>query len=228
MTEVLSIRANGTSHYGSSLRRASSHSSFSVQTPTSYTRSSTDLRPRYSTSTHTSARLPPSLSSSAPSSPPLTAPEFSNQPSYTSTPSSSLSLDEQCNVQEGIVFPTYGDFEDLQEQTPEYSCIGAVPSTPNENLSAPPSSSQSEPAQAGGDDSNIKCEPTRHVDYLSHTWKEEDIWASWRHIVGRRKDYTNSPRLENAAWRTWAKTMWKLKTVSPEALNWYVSGDFRQ
>ena len=71
-----------------------------------------------------------------------------------------------------------------------------------------------------GDDITLKTEPTRHVDYLSHNWKEEDIWASWRHIVARRKAYTNSSRLENASWRTWAKSKNKLKTVSPEALNW--------
>ncbi len=73
---------------------------------------------------------------------------------------------------------------------------------------------------AAGDDTAIENEPTRHVDYLSHNWKEEDIWASWRHIVAKRKAYSNSPRLENASWRTWAKSKYQLKTVSPETLNW--------
>ena len=73
---------------------------------------------------------------------------------------------------------------------------------------------------AAGDDTAIQIEPTRHVDYLSHNWKEEDIWASWRHIVAKRKVYSNSQRLENASWRTWAKSKYQLKTVSPETLNW--------
>jgi hypothetical protein len=29
-------------------------------------------------------------------------------------------------------------------------------------------------------------------------------------------------RLENASWRTWAKQRNKLKTISPETLNWSV------
>lgn len=70
------------------------------------------------------------------------------------------------------------------------------------------------------DDNTIKPEPTRHVDYLSHEWKEEEIWASWRYMVSKRDVYQNSARLENASWRTWAKCKYKLKTVSPEKLNW--------
>jgi len=66
----------------------------------------------------------------------------------------------------------------------------------------------------------IREEPSRHVDYLSHDWKEEDIWASWKYMIGNRKVYTNSARLENASWRTWVKAKNKLKTVSPEKLNW--------
>jgi hypothetical protein len=57
---------------------------------------------------------------------------------------------------------------------------------------------------------------------LSHNWKEEDIWSSWKHIVSAKGQYNNSARLENASWRTWIKAKNKLKTVSPETLNWYV------
>ncbi|PGH08022.1 hypothetical protein GX51_01462 [Blastomyces parvus] len=71
-----------------------------------------------------------------------------------------------------------------------------------------------------GDDASIEYEPTRHVDYLSHEWKEEDIWSSWRYIVSRRDAYNNGVRLENAAWRTWAKAKHQLGTVTPESLNW--------
>ena len=70
------------------------------------------------------------------------------------------------------------------------------------------------------DDTAIRAIPSRHVDYLSHNWKEEDIWESWKYIVSRRGDYSNSARLENASWRTWVKSKNKLKTVSPETLNW--------
>lgn len=72
------------------------------------------------------------------------------------------------------------------------------------------------------DDTAIRQQPTRHVDYLSHNWTEEEIWSSWRYIVSRRKDYMNAARLENASWRTWLKAKNNLKTVSPETLNWYV------
>lgn len=70
------------------------------------------------------------------------------------------------------------------------------------------------------DDSSVEEEPSRHVDYLSHEWREEDIWASWRYVVGRRKVYENSVRLENASWRTWSKLKHNLGTISPATLNW--------
>ncbi|KAJ5162476.1 hypothetical protein N7492_007868 [Penicillium capsulatum] len=70
------------------------------------------------------------------------------------------------------------------------------------------------------DDSSVEEEPSRHVDYLSHEWREEDIWASWRYVTTRKKDYSNGVRLENASWRTWAKAKHHLGTISPETLNW--------
>jgi Fungal protein of unknown function (DUF1752) len=73
---------------------------------------------------------------------------------------------------------------------------------------------------AVNDDQALEPEPTRHVDYLAHEWKEEDIWSSWRYVVARRKAIPNSVRLENASWRTWMKAKYNLKTVSPEKLNW--------
>lgn len=72
------------------------------------------------------------------------------------------------------------------------------------------------------DDASVEAEPSRHVDYLSHEWKEEDIWSSWRYVAARKHDYSNGVRLENATWRTWTKIRLKLETVSPEALNWSV------
>ncbi|RJE26532.1 hypothetical protein PHISCL_01145 [Aspergillus sclerotialis] len=72
------------------------------------------------------------------------------------------------------------------------------------------------------DDTAIEIEPSRHVDYLSHEWREEDLWSSWRYIAARKHAYNNGVRLENASWRTWAKYKLNLGTVSPEALNWLV------
>jgi hypothetical protein len=72
------------------------------------------------------------------------------------------------------------------------------------------------------DDTAVRKEPSHHVDYLSYDWREEDIWSSWRHIVEHRNVYGERSRLENASWRTWAKAQFKLKTVSPDTLNWCV------
>jgi Fungal protein of unknown function (DUF1752) len=66
--------------------------------------------------------------------------------------------------------------------------------------------------------------PDRQVDYLSYDWQEPDIWSSWRYIRKERTGYLqNAARLENASWRTWAKSKYKLKTISPETLNWYLT-----
>lgn len=70
------------------------------------------------------------------------------------------------------------------------------------------------------DDTYVEEEPSRHVDYLSHEWREEDIWASWRYVTARRSTWNNGVRLENASWRTWAKAKHNLGTISPETLNW--------
>lgn len=70
------------------------------------------------------------------------------------------------------------------------------------------------------DDISVEEEPSRHVDYLSHKWSEEDIWASWRYVTARKTIYSNGVRLENASWRTWAKAKYSLGTIAPETLNW--------
>ena len=220
MTEVLSFQPDGNTHFGTPLRRSSSQTSYlTLQTPSPYSRSSSNLKSRYAAIGYDVSKMPASLPSSAPSSPRFSAPGFSNQPSYTSTPSSSLSLDEQCDQErEDIVFPSYDGLDQLQDAGP------ASPPGSREGATATPTSPSqvdfSESMPAAGDDSNLRTEPSRHVDYLSHNWREQDIWASWRHIVARRKEYSNSIRLENASWRSWAKSRLRLKSVSPETLNW--------
>ncbi|EPY49640.1 protein phosphatase regulatory subunit Reg1 [Schizosaccharomyces cryophilus OY26] len=72
----------------------------------------------------------------------------------------------------------------------------------------------------GADDSEIKKNALTQVDYLSHDWKETDIWASWREITKSKNNYENGLRLENASWRSWIKYKYHLPTISPETLNW--------
>jgi hypothetical protein len=74
------------------------------------------------------------------------------------------------------------------------------------------------------DDSSLITVPRAQVDYLSHDWQEEDVWRSWRNMTRQKNAIANGVRLENASWRTWWKQRNKLRTVSPETLNWYVIG----
>ena len=75
---------------------------------------------------------------------------------------------------------------------------------------------------AAPDDSSSDTLPAGQVDYLSHNWKEEDVWRSWRSMTRQKNAIANGMRLENASWRTWWKQRNKLKTISPETLNWCV------
>ena len=71
-------------------------------------------------------------------------------------------------------------------------------------------------------DAALQSLPRGQVDYLSHDWAEEDVARSWRSMTKQKNEIANGLRLENASWRTWWKQRNKLKTVSPETLNWYV------
>lgn len=130
---------------------------------------------------------------------------------YTPTTLSSLSLDDE------LILPSY-DTEPSARPAPKepdvLSDVSAEPATP------PPAAWKGQPPAA--DDISVEAEPSRHVDYLCHEWREEDIWASWRYVTTRKNDYSNGIRLENASWRTWAKAKNNLGTISPETLNWYV------
>ncbi|KAH6915824.1 hypothetical protein BKA70DRAFT_1179029 [Coprinopsis sp. MPI-PUGE-AT-0042] len=75
------------------------------------------------------------------------------------------------------------------------------------------------------DDSYVNSQPKGQVDYLSHEWQEEDVWKSWRNMTRQKNEIANGVRLENASWRTWWKQRNKLKTVSPETLNWLKDSD---
>ncbi|KAF1999509.1 hypothetical protein P154DRAFT_523301 [Amniculicola lignicola CBS 123094] len=161
--------------------------------------------------------------------------------SYQSTPSSSrLSLetkfddssdgdsDGDDDDEDGLVFPSYaasGKARFPDEPPPPSSPVDTTPRAPPSPVDdafafASPSAPTPDAFPVSEDDTAVRVEPSRHVDYLSHEWQEEDIWSSWRHIVTQRKVYGERSRLENASWRTWAKSQFKLRTVSPETLNW--------
>jgi len=229
MAAVLS--SEDSSHFAAStLRRSPSQTKFE---PQSYKRS---IPTTYEPSSKSSSDSDPS---SAPSSP-RTVHAESTDPSCTSTPASNLSIasdfDEALPIDESpedhFSFPPYPDGKFYME--PPLRC--------NDDLEPPPtrladssesateqdsSESTSRPetpevADHADDDTAVTSRPSRQVDYLSHNWREEDIWTSWRYIVNRRSEVTNSARLENASWRTWMKAKNNLKTISPESLNWYV------
>lgn len=165
--------------------------------------------------------------SSAPSSR-SPSPEFArsvpDQLSYSSSTLSSLSLDAtDDNIDDH-------DYDDDEIILPSYNVGRPDPKDQSTTDSKKPSLDLStdrprwKSQTPASDDSSIEHDPSRHVDYLSHEWKEEqDIWASWRYITAHRDAYSNGVRLENASWRTWAKSKRRLGTVTPEALNWSVA-----
>ncbi|RMZ90993.1 hypothetical protein DV736_g1775, partial [Chaetothyriales sp. CBS 134916] len=171
-------------------------------------------------------QYPASAPSSAPSSPSLTYSSFSRGPSYASTPASVVSIGgrSQFDYATGDDDMNFPDFEPANAAHKDPYALAKEPS--DDSLPRPSSTlphDSLDPAKEfdpAKDDHAVNPEPTRHVDYLSHDWREEDIWASWSYIVHRRKEINNSTRLENASWRTWVKTKHRLKTVSPESLNW--------
>ncbi|KAI0430256.1 hypothetical protein F5Y09DRAFT_237994 [Xylaria sp. FL1042] len=177
---------------------------------------------------------PDSSPSSGPPSPSTIHPESECDPSYISTPATSVSLDGQYDdlptiqSEDSLLLSEYADnpyfmldgLEDL-EPPPSPRMDGSHIVSPSDDTSAGTSRPESPVVpEHAEDDTAVTHHPTQHVDYLSHDWKEEDIWSSWRYIISKRAEFTNSARLENASWRTWMKAKYNLKTVSPETLNW--------
>lgn len=70
------------------------------------------------------------------------------------------------------------------------------------------------------DDTYIYEAPSSHVDFLSHHWEDQDILATWKYTISNRKVYSTYARLENMCWRTWAKSMNNIQTLSPVEINW--------
>jgi len=181
---------------------------------------------------------PDSAPSSAPSSPAAIIPVESTDISDVSTPASNVSLSTASDCDDTIQLPIHPDdhfvlpdylqtqflepTEDLEPPTSPRTGDSFTVSPVDNDVSTANTLHPGLPdmVEHAEDDSAIKVHPTRHVDYLSHEWTEEEIWSSWRYIVARRGEYPNSARLENASWRQWLKAKYKLRTVSPETLNW--------
>lgn len=216
MAEVLPVQVpEGQAYFSSSpLRRSSpSQSSIFIGSPSYSSR-----KPTY-TSTPDD-RLSDSLPSSSSNSSRNSQTDVTQSSSLVSTTSSSsLTLDTTFESDDGLNLPSYGGYYDDEQPSP-------TTTTQTQSQSESTSSHRDTPtntpdkALISEDDTSLKPEPSRHVDYLSHEWVEEDIWSSWRHIVSKRKIYGERSRLENASWRTWAKQKYQLRTVSPETLNW--------
>ncbi|KAK5174402.1 protein phosphatase regulator [Saxophila tyrrhenica] len=213
-------------------RRSSPPSSTSLYISTSPPRHCSS--PRQSSFTHSAEHLervdsPSPTTSSLESSPQSSMLNFSHNSSLNSTPlTGGLSFEGSIGTpDEDIDFPNYGDFSGLKKDDSASTKSGDDDvDTPGISASTDTTRSDSPlhtPTVA--DDTAIKQQPSQHVDYLSHDWREEDIWASWRHIVSQRKVYGQRSRLENASWRTWAKSKYHLRTISPETLNWLKESD---
>nr|POF26056.1 uncharacterized protein CFP56_22204 [Quercus suber] len=200
--------------------RRSHHSSSSLSTDHS-TSQSAPLRDRRHPS---SASLP----TPAESSPRSFTTDFTDPATSCSPSNSGLSFSKNFGADEHIAFSDY-DGVNFYNQNEDYSALsyaGESSDEPMESATTDTTRSDSPlPTPVGVDDTAVKQPPSRHVDYLSHDWREEDIWSSWRHIVSQRRVYGQRSRLENASWRTWAKSKYRLATVSPETLNWLKESD---
>lgn len=238
MAAVLSTEG-GSYFSSSSLRRSQSQTSFGHNT-SSYR--STPTQQISAPFNPPSKAYTDSDVSSAPSSPPAIQAE-STDVSFSSTPASNLSISSDFDETLGIDESPEDHFS-LPLLSQEKFFLQQPGYHPDDNLEPPPSPktgdsytvSPTEPEGSSAisgpdtpdvtehaeDDTAVSSRPSRQVDYLSHDWKEEDIWSSWRYIISKRGEFANSARLENASWRTWMKARNNLKTISPEELNWYV------
>lgn len=234
------LNSDDGSYFGTgSLQRSHSQTRFAGSSHSSYRPSTSELEDSYgSPLTETYPNSAPSSVSSSP----RTAHAEASEISYASTPASNFSF---ASDYDETIIPEHISEEPFS--LAHYKRPGLYirpPTCPDDNPEPPPSpksgsdSRTLSPVGYGSgsddtpkpdtpefpehaeDDTAVVTRPSRQVDYLSHEWREEDIWSSWRYIVSRRGEYPNSERLENASWRTWMKSKNKLRTISPETLNW--------
>jgi hypothetical protein len=194
----------------SSMRR--SHSQTHFASPSTSYHSSSAKSSTIPSSTH-SESYQPSESSSASSSP-RTVHAESVDLSYASTPATAFSVlsdyEEALSIDDApedhFSFPSYG--QDKFFLRPEYHRGDSLepPPSPQTNDNDASCVIEDDSAEATGpgtpdcsehaeDDTAVVSHPSRQVDYLSHDWREEDIWSSWRYIVSRRGEFANSARL---------------------------------
>jgi hypothetical protein len=123
----------------------------------------------------------------------------------------SLSCSSNDSTSEALDSPLFPSYDDMNPSFPEESSpISGIYRMPEDT----------KVMKRAQDDTVISRQPTRHVDYLSHPWKEEDIWASYQYIRCNRSTLNKTERVENACWRSWAMLRWNLRTVSPDCVCW--------
>ena len=154
-----------------------------------------------------------------------------NSPLQTPTPGITLQLDAKCDEDEEhqVALLSCGEVGyckhavDLAPSaspcTNDSYTVSPVHSSNLINESRPDSPIPPEHVERAEDDTMVRDQPSRYVDYLSHNWEEEDMWWSRKQIVSKRKAYGDTARLENAIWRTWTKRRYRLRTVAPVSLN---------
>ncbi|KAK3310382.1 uncharacterized protein B0T15DRAFT_36146 [Chaetomium strumarium] len=237
MAVVLTAEEDG--HFSSGLRRSQSQVKIAPERSDFRTSSSASrLSDLFSQASRTYAGSPGSSTLTSPS---VTHVESADE-LYLSTPVSNSSLASDCAeanhtalmTTEDVIFPNYDDGGyfgrlglDSLEPPPSPQPGNSDVASPHEQHEWVAASRPGSPdiLERAEDDISVRAQPSRHVDYFSHDWREEDIWSSWKFIVSRRGDYTNSARLENASWRTWMKARNNLSTVSAETLNWLKDHD---
>jgi hypothetical protein len=221
MTEALLAPRDGASYFfPSSLHHSSRQRMPSLNASSPYI-TPPPTKPSFHPAEYSSDTLDSnSAPSSVPSSPPRADTTFPKRISHTSTLANGLSPASEENDGE-TGFPSFQRSRSLSQlgevwkPAPRADERDAKPM-----ITAVPAGEALQSGTKPKDDQAIEREPVCHADYLAHEWKLEDIWSSWRYVVARRKVYSNSVRLENASWRTWAKVKGNLKTISPESINW--------
>lgn len=219
-----------------SLKRSHSQSHFGPAA--SYQTQSSNFSDDYSSLSKSYSRSAPSSASSSPRLNPAESTDLSSA----STPASNFSLASEFDENDTLAFddPIEGGLGLASYKQPGLY-LHPPTSSPDDSLEPPPSPKTGdsytpspdfgsaidtpkpdtpEVPEHAEDDTAVSTRPSKQVDYLSHDWREEDIWSSWRYIVNRRGEFPNSERLENASWRTWMKSKNNLRTVPPENLNW--------
>ncbi|KAK4507873.1 hypothetical protein PRZ48_001608 [Zasmidium cellare] len=201
MTEVLQVprQPDGQSYYQSAGIRRSPPSSSSLFLDTSPHSSS----PKNIATPH--ADHQERLSGKAPSSlPPSAASSFETISSassrYSTLDSFDSSVESNLSLDTDLDFPNYDD-------VPFGGGHGSRPAYGEDSSEEPPESTSTDTTQSDSplptptvaDDTAVRNDPSRQVDFLSHEWREEDIWASWRHIVSQRKTlYGERSRLKES------------------------------